>query len=69
MDSDGHLPLPPAVVAAAYLLAALALFVPLSVVGSTFAGAVLIQRGLRQHGLAVIALGVVCAVLAVTVIR
>jgi hypothetical protein len=59
----------PQVVAAAYVLAALCLLVPLAVVGSTFAGAVLWQRGLRSHGAAVVGLGVACAVFGVTALR
>jgi hypothetical protein len=57
------------VVAAAYLLAALSLLVPLAVVGAVFAGAVLLRRGRPAEGAGVIALGVACAALGVTVLR
>lgn len=66
---DGPLPLRAPVVAAAYLLAALCLLIPLAVVGSTFAGTVLWRRGLRPHGAAVVGLGVVCVVVGVTALR
>lgn len=59
----------PEVVAAAYLLAVLCLLIPLAVVGSTFAGTVLWRQGLRPHGVAVIGLGVACAVFGVTALR
>lgn len=60
----------PEVVAAAYLLAVLCLLIPLAVVGSTFAGTVLWRRGgLRPHGVAVVGLGVTCAVFGVTALR
>jgi hypothetical protein len=68
MDGDPS-PVPPQVVAVAYLLALLALLVPLAVVGSTFAGIVLLQRGLRGHGLTVIVLGAACMAVAVTALR
>jgi hypothetical protein len=66
---DGPLPVRPQAVVVAYLLAALCLLIPLAVVGSTFAGAVLWRRGLRQHGAAVIGLGVACMVFGVTALR
>ena len=66
---DGPLPLPPQVVVVAYLLAALCLLIPLAVVGSTFAGAVLWRRGVRPHGAAVIALGVVCTAVGIAALR
>ena len=66
---DGPLPMRPGTVAAAYLLAALCLLLPLAVVGSTFAGAVLWRRGLRQHGAAVLGLGLACAVFGVAALR
>jgi hypothetical protein len=66
---DGPLPLRPRVLVVAYLLAALCLLVPLAVVGSTFTGAVLWQRGLRPHAAAVVGLGVACMVLGVTALR
>lgn len=66
---DGPLPVRPEVVAVAYLLAALCLLIPLAVVGSTFAGTVLWRRGLRPHGVAVVGLGVACAVFGVAALR
>jgi len=66
---DGPLPLRPAVVVAAYLLAALCVLLPLAVIGSTFAGTVLWGRGLRPHGAAVFGLGIVCTVLGATALR
>ena len=66
---DGPLPVRPQVVAAAYLLAALCLLVPLAVVGSTFAGIVLYRRGLRPHAAAVIGLGFACMVFGATALR
>ena len=66
---EGPLPVRPQAVVVAYLLAALCLLIPLAVVGSTFAGAVLWRRGLRRHGSAVILLGVACMVVGVTVLR
>ena len=66
---DGRLPVPPQAVLAAYLLALLCLLIPLSVVGSTFAGIVLWRRGVGPHGLAVIILGIVCTITAVTTLR
>jgi hypothetical protein len=68
MDDD-RLPVRLQVVVAAYVLAALCLLVPLAVVGSTFAGAVLWQRGLRQHGAAVVGLGVACTLFGVMALR
>jgi hypothetical protein len=66
---DGPLPVRPQAIAAAYLLAALCLLIPLAVVGSTFAGIVLWRRGLPQHAAAVAGLGVACTALGVTVLR
>ena len=66
---DGPLPVRPQAVAAAYLLAALCLLIPLAVVGSTFAGIVLYQRGLRPHAAAVVGLGVACLVFGATALR
>jgi hypothetical protein len=66
---DEPLPLPTAAIAAAYLLALLCLAVPLSVVGSTFAGVVLLRRGLAGHGWAVIVLGVGCMVVGALTLR
>ena len=59
---DGPLSVHPQAVVVAYLLAALCLLIPLAVVGSTFAGAVIWRRGPRQRGAAVVGLGVACAV-------
>ena len=67
--NDDHLPMRPQVVVAAYLLTALCLLIPLAVLGSTFAGAVLWRRGLRPHGAAVIGLGVACTALGVAALR
>jgi hypothetical protein len=66
---DGHLPLRPQAVVAAYLLAALCLLIPLAVIGSTFAGAVLWRRGPRPHAVAVVGLGVACMVFGATALR
>lgn len=66
---DRPLPVRPSAIGAAYVLAALGLLLPLAVVGSTFAGAVLWQRGLRQHGAAVVGLGVACVVLGIVALR
>ncbi len=66
---DGPLPVRPQAVAAAYLLAALCLLIPIAVVGSTFAGIVLYQRGLRSHAAAVVGLGVACVVFGATALR
>jgi hypothetical protein len=61
--------LPQRVVIAAYVLAALCLLVPLAVVGAAFAGVVLVRRGRPVDGIAVIALGVLGAVLGVAMLR
>ncbi len=66
---DGPYSVQPQAVVVAYLLAALCLFVPLAVVGSTFAGIVIWRRGPRQHGAAVAGLGVACAVFGVMALR
>jgi hypothetical protein len=68
MDDD-PLPVRPQAVVVAYLLAALCLLIPLAVIGSTFAGAVLWRRGLRPHATAVVGLGVACMVFGVTALR
>ena len=68
MDDD-PLPVPPQVVVVAYLLAALCLLIPLAVVGSTFAGAVLWRRGRRGHAAAVVGLGVACMVFGAAALR
>lgn len=62
-------PLPPRIVAVAYLLAAICLFVPLAVVGAIFAGVVVSNRGLRGHGIAVIALSIASAALGLVLLR
>lgn len=67
--ADGHLPMRPQAVVAAYLLAALCLLIPLAIVGSTFAGTVLWRRGLRPHGAAVIGVGVACMVVGIAALR
>ena len=61
--------LPGRVIAAAYLLALVCVLVPFGIVGVAFVGVVLMQRDARGHAIAVIALGVVCAVLGWTVAR
>ena len=66
---DGPLPVRRQAVVAAYLLAALCLLIPLAVVGSTFAGAVLWRRGLRPDGAVVVGLGVTCMVLGLMLLR
>lgn len=66
---DGPLPVRPQAIVVAYLLAALCLLIPLAAIGSTFAGAVLWRRGLRQHGAAVVALGIACSVFGATALR
>ena len=53
----------------AYLLAAICLVVPLAVVGAIFAGVVVANRGLRRHGIAVIALAIACAAGGVLMMR
>ena len=60
---------PPRLVAAAYLLAAVCLLVPLAAVGAVFAGVVLTRRNRPGSGAAVIALAVVCTALGVTLLR
>jgi hypothetical protein len=60
---------PARVVVIAYLMALLCLGVPLALVGAVFAGVVLARRGLPWTGAGVIALGLVCAALGVTVLR
>jgi hypothetical protein len=62
-------PIQPSVIAAAYLLAALCLMLPLAAIGSTFAGVVLWRRGLRGHGAAVVALGAACVAIGIAVLR
>lgn len=66
---EHHPPVRPSAIAAAYLIAALCLALPLAVVGSTFAGVMLWQRGLRGHGAAVGALGVMCVAVGMVTLR
>jgi hypothetical protein len=68
VDEDPF-PVNPQAVVVGYMLAALCLLIPLAVVGSTFAGAVVWRRGPRQHGVAVVGLGIACTVFGVTVLR
>ena len=68
MDHE-RLPVSTPVIGAAYLLAVLCLFLPLAVVGSTFAGIVLWQRGLRRHAAAVLVLGIVCTAVGIVTLR
>jgi len=60
---------PPAAVAAAFLLALVCVLVPFGVIGVAYAGVVLASRGRRREAYAVVALGVVCAILGWTVAR
>ncbi len=69
MDREQGQPIPPAAVAAAYAMAALAVLLPLAVIGSTFAGVVLWRRGLRGHGAAVVALGAACVAVGIVALR
>jgi len=57
------------VIASAYVLALLGFLVPLAYVGALFAGVVLLRRGHREHGAAVIALGAVSVTLGIAVLR
>jgi hypothetical protein len=66
---DAPLSVRPQAIVVAYLLAALCVLIPLAVVGSTFAGAVLWGRGRRPHAAAVIGLGIACTVVGVTALR
>jgi len=61
--------LPPRIIAVAYLLAAVCLILPLAVVGAIFAGIVVLNRGLRAHGIAVIALSIACAAIGIALLR
>ena len=61
--------LPGRVIAAAYLLALVCVLVPFGIIGVAFVGAVLARREQPGHAAAVVALGVVCAVLGWTVAR
>lgn len=60
---------PGRVVVAAYLLAATCVIVPLAVVGAGFAGLALMRRNRPLDGAAVVALGVACTALGVTLLR
>ena len=64
-----HAEIPPRLVLVAYALALLCTVAPLAVLGAGFAGAVLIRRGRRGAGLGVIALAVVCAGVALALLR
>jgi hypothetical protein len=66
---DGPFPVKSQAIVTAYILAAIAMLVPIAVVGSTFAAVVLWRRGLRGHGAAVFALGIACAAIAVMALR
>ena len=61
--------LPGRVVAAAYLLALVCVLVPFGIIGVAFVSVVLAQREQRAHAAAVLALGIVCAILGWTVAR
>lgn len=61
--------LPGRVIAAAYLLAAVCVLVPFGVLGVIFVAAVLFRRDARAHAIAVLALGLACAILGWTVAR
>ena len=61
-------PLPGRVVAAAYVLALLTLLVPFAVLGALFAGVVLIRRDRPGAGAGVIAVGIACVALGLTVV-
>lgn len=58
-------PLPPRMVAIAYVLALVCALLPLAVLGAGFAGAVLFNRGRRRDGAAVIVLAVLCSIVGV----
>jgi len=62
-------PLPPRIVAVAYLLAAVCLVVPLAVVGAIFAGVVVANRGHRGHGASVIVLAIAAAAVGIALLR
>ena len=68
-DDEPGMALPGRVIAAAYLLALVCVLVPFGVIGVVFVGAVLGRRGLQGHAAAVVALGIVCAILGWTVAR
>jgi len=56
-------------VAVAYLLAAVCVLVPLALIGALFAGIVLMRRNRPLEGAGVIALGLACTALSVTLLR
>lgn len=58
---------PPQVVGAAFLLALLGLLLPLAYLGAGFAGVVLVRRGRRPEGTAVLLLGAVCVAIGIVV--
>jgi hypothetical protein len=62
-------PLPPRIVAVAYLLAAICVVVPPAVVGALFAGVVLVRRGLRRHGASVVVLALACGSIGIVLLR
>jgi hypothetical protein len=62
-------PLASRVVAVAYLLAVICVVVPPAVLGALFAGVVLLRRGLRGHGAAVVVLALSCASLGIVLLR
>ena len=60
---------PPRVVAAAYLLAAVCLLVPLAFLGAAFAGVALARRNRPRDGAAILALAAACTALGVILFR
>jgi hypothetical protein len=60
---------PTRVVVVAYLLAAVCLVVPLALIGALFAGIALARRNRFWDGVGVIALGVLCTLVGVTLLR
>lgn len=68
--SEEPVPRDPAnIVVAAYLLAAICVIVPFAVLGALFAGVALARRNRPGAGAGVVVLGLLCTVLAVTVLR
>ena len=62
-------PMPPRLVAVAYLLAATCALAPFALIGAVFAGVVVARRGLPLHGAGVIVLAAVCTALFFVVVR
>jgi hypothetical protein len=60
---------PGRVVAAAYGLAVVCLFVPLALVGALFAGVALARRNRPAEGAGVVVVGIACTALGVTLLR